>query len=307
MKLFNKPQKVVKIAGIEIGGQVGENPVVMVGSLFYRSHKACINAKTGEIDKNIAIKDVNIMIEMSQKTGLPIMFDLIGETSEALVNYAQFISEVAPGIPFLVDGLSDRARIPAMREIKNLGLIDYAILNSIDNETTDNNLLEIKDIGVKYAILLAFEKTSMTPEKKVQFLKGKEGKYKGLLQKAHEAGIKDFLIDTAVLDIVSIGICAETQQLVKEELGFPVGCAPSNAIFEWERGKELFGKESRIISNAGICMFLRSYAADFILFGAAKLAPQIFPAMALQESLISYYQQKFNNIKINNEIRKKIL
>ncbi|MHA1338723.1 MAG: hypothetical protein ACTSRZ_02300 [Promethearchaeota archaeon] len=307
MHIYEKEQKVVEIAGIKIGGQPGENPVVMIGSLFYRTHKACKNPKTGEIDKEIAINDINIMIEWSQKTGLPIIFDLIGETAEALVNYAQFVSEVAPEIPFLVDGLSDRSRIPAMRELKDLGLLDYAILNSIDHETKDETLKEIKDIGVKYAILLAFEKISLSPKKKLQFIKGDSKKYKGLLQKAEEAGIKDFLIDTAVLDIISLGICAETQHLVKKELGLPVGCAPANAVFEWQRGKELFGKEGRIIADAAVCTFLRDYSADFILFGAAKHADKIFPSIAVHESIVSYYQKRYNKIKINHEIPKKVL
>ncbi|MBD3352004.1 MAG: hypothetical protein GF364_11010 [Candidatus Lokiarchaeota archaeon] len=298
MKIYEKEQKVVKIKNIEIGGQPGERPVVMIGSLFYKSHAACKNRKTGEIDRAIADKDVHTMIEWSKKTGLPIIFDLIGQTREALTNYARYISEIAPGYPFLVDGLSDDSRIPAMRDIKDMGLLDCAILNSIDNETSDEILAEIKDIGVKYAVLLLFEKLSLTPKKKKRLLLGKEGRFKGLLQKAKEAGVNDFIVDVAVLDLMSIGMCAASQDLIKQEFGFPVGCAPTNAVFEWKNAKEILGKDGRIIADASICTYLRDYGADFILYGAARHAPQVFSAMAPREAIVSYYQKRNNKVKI---------
>jgi tetrahydromethanopterin S-methyltransferase subunit H len=296
MKVFQKEQKVIKVKNVEIGGQPGEHPVVMIGSLFYKNHKACKNLKTGEIDKEIANKDVNTMLDWNNKTGIPIIFDLIGQTSEALENYIRYVSEIAPNIPFLVDGLSDESRIPAMRKVKEMGLLDCAILNSIDHETKDATLAEIKEIGVKYSVLLTFEKLSLTPDKKMGLLLGKEGRFKGLLQKASEAGVKDFLVDCAVLDLMSLGFCAKSQELIKEQFGFPVGCAPSNAIFEWEKGKELFGKDGRVISESGACVYLRDNYADFILYGAAMNAPQIFSAMAPREAIVSYYQKRMNKI-----------
>lgn len=297
MKLFQKEQKVVKIKNVEIGGQPGERPPVMIGSLFYKSHKACKNLKTGEIDKEIADKDVDTMVSWSEKTGIPIIFDLIGQTSEALENYVRYISEAAPNIPFLVDGLSDESRIPAMRKVKEMGLLDSAILNSIDHETTDTTLAEIRDIGVKYSVLLTFEKLSLTPEKKIGLLVGKEGRFKGLLQKAEEAGVKEFIVDCAVLDLMSLGICAKSQEMIKEQFGFPVGCAPSNAVFEWDKGKDLFGKEGRVISEASACVYLRDNYADFILFGAAQHTPQIFSAIAPREAIVSYFQKRMNKVE----------
>ena len=37
--MFEKVQTVMEIAGISIGGQPGEFPTVLIGSLFYPNHK----------------------------------------------------------------------------------------------------------------------------------------------------------------------------------------------------------------------------------------------------------------------------
>lgn len=299
MKIFEREQKVVQVKDVNIGGQPGENPAVMIGTLFYKGHKACKNLKTGEIDRKVADADVQMMLEWSDKTGLPIIFDLVGETAEALESYISYIAEVAPDRPFLVDGLTDESRIPAMKTVSELGLLDCAILNSIDHETTDEAIKEIRDIGVKYAVLLTFEKLSLTPKKKIRLLNGKKGKYKGLIQKADEAGIQDYIVDCAVLDLMSIGMCAASQETIKREFGLPVGCAPTNAIFEWKKGKEILGKQGRITAETAMCTYLRDNYADFILYGPAKYAEKVFPALATRDAVASYYQKRMNKLKIN--------
>jgi len=242
------------------------------------------------------------MIEWGQKTSLPIIFDLVGESAEALEIYARFISEAAPNVPFLVDGLSDVSRGPAMQKIKEMGLLDSAILNSIDFETKDEAIQSFKDSGVKNAVLLTFEKLSLTPDKKVRLLNGIPGKMKGLLQKAEEAGIKNTIDDAAVLDLASVAMCAASCDKIKAEFGLPVGCAPPNAVFEWKRGKEDFGKEARVACEAAMNIFIRDYGADFILFGPAKFAPQMFAPMALHSAITSYYQKRMNKLDVNPDV-----
>ena len=61
---FNREQKVIQIGSIKVGGQPGENPVVMVGSVFYAKHQALLDEKTGKFDKNLVEKEVNEFIEV---------------------------------------------------------------------------------------------------------------------------------------------------------------------------------------------------------------------------------------------------
>ncbi len=286
----------MNVNGVEIGGQPGERPTVLVGSLFYRGHRAVIDTKTGAFDKQILESDIQGMLEWSDKTGIPIILDLVGSYQAALEKYIEFVSGYCE-VPFLVDGTNDQSRIPAMHTVKEWGLLDRAILNSIDHQTSDEILAEIKTIGVKHAVLLAFESRYLLPQKKIQLLTGVEGKFKGLLQKAEEAGIRDFIVDVAVLDVPSIGFCGHAQELVKEQFGVPVGCAPANAIFDWEKAKELFGREGRWICASAACVFLKDQYADFILFGPANKAPQIFPAMAMRDALGEYFARRIHKLR----------
>ncbi len=297
MKLYSKEQTVFRAGSLEMGGQPGERPTVLVGSLFYKGHKAVTDPKTGQFDKKLVESDIQLVLEWSDKTGLPVIFDIVGSYAPALERNIEFVANACK-VPFLVDGTGDESRIPAMRRVKEWGLLDRAILNSIDFATSDATLADIKAIGVKHSILLAFETRHLLPEKKVELLAGEPGKYKGLLQKAKEAGVDSYVIDVAVLDVPSIGFCARTQELVKEQYGLPVGCAPPNAIFEWEKAARVMGKEGRVLTDAAACVFLRDHGADFILFGPCNKAAQIFPAVALLDSISAYYQKRVNKLAV---------
>jgi tetrahydromethanopterin S-methyltransferase subunit H len=123
-----------------------------------------------------------------------------------------------------------------------------------------------------------------------------------LIQKADEAGIKNMIVDTAVLDLASIAMCAVSCDKIKTEFGLPVGCAPPNAVFEWKKGKDSFGKEARIACESAMTIFIRDFGADFILFGPSKYAPQIFAPMALHTAITSYYQKRINKLEVNPDV-----
>jgi len=48
---FKVEQKVYDIAGVKVGGDVGENPTVMIGSIFYKGDKTVQDEKTGLFDR----------------------------------------------------------------------------------------------------------------------------------------------------------------------------------------------------------------------------------------------------------------
>jgi tetrahydromethanopterin S-methyltransferase subunit H len=187
--------------------------------------------------------------------------------------------------PFLVDGLNDDSRIPVMESLKEVGLLDRAILNSIDEATTEENLTKLKEIGVKSAVLLAFGNRYIFPQKKLEFLKTT------LIPKAQKANIENIIVDTAVLDLPSIGINVETTRLVKSELGLPTGFAPANAIYGWDFVKK-YGDKSRCGGIASLMAYCVNAGSDFVLFGPIKFAKCVIPAMALISGINSYYRKR---------------
>ena len=289
---FDKEQKVLEIGPVRMGGQPGENSTVMIGTVFYAKHKALLDEKTGDIDKALVEQELNDFLTVVDETGMQAIVDVVGTYPEALIKECEFVADLVD-CPFLVDGLNDEIRIPAMRGLKEAGLLDRAILNSLEENTNEENLSHLKEIGVKNAVLLTFGSKYIYPLQKLELLKDI------LIPKAEKAGIENYIVDTAVLDLPSISINHETARLVKQELGIPVGFAPANVIYAWQ-----FIKKYGDISRCGAIASLMTYAADagsdFILFGPVKFAKCVVPALSLICGINSYYRKRILRKKISD-------
>ena len=281
---FKTEQKSVEIGNVKLGGQPGEYPTVMIGTVFYAKHKALLNEKTGEFDKKMLEQELNDYTEVIEDTGMQGIIDVVGGYPEALAKQCEYISDTVE-YPFLVDGLNDTARIPAIEILSEKGLLKKAILNSIDDATSEENLLKLKDIGLNNAVLLTFSSRHMFPKQKLEFLKNE------LIPKANKANIKNIIVDTAVLDLASMGINVETVQLVKEELGLPAGFAPANAIYGWNYVKK-FGDIPRCGAIASQMAYCVNAGSDFVLFGPIKFAKCVVPSISLINAINSYYRKR---------------
>jgi len=281
---FEKEQKVIEIGTTRIGGQPGENPVVMIATVFYANHAALLDEKTGEIDKKLVEQELNEYSEIIEETGMQGIVDVVGGYTDALLKECEYVADVVD-YPFLVDGLNDASRIPTMEGLKEIGLLDRAILNSIDDATSEESLNKLKEIGVKHAVLLTFGNRYIFPQQKLDFLRNE------LISKARRANIENIMIDTAVLDLPSIAINVETTRLVKTELGLPVGFAPANAIYGWDFVKK-YGDSARCGGIASLMAYCVNAGSDFVLFGPVKFAKCIIPAMSLISGINSYYRKR---------------
>ncbi|MCP4760572.1 MAG: tetrahydromethanopterin S-methyltransferase subunit H [archaeon] len=299
-------QKIAEFDKLKIGGEKGENPIVLVGSIFYTGHNVVKDEKKGEFDKEQVEKELNEFLEFSDKTGIPVIIDVVGSYKEPLAKWCEFIANNTD-VPFLVDGMSSGSRIYAMKQLIEIGLKERAIYNSIDVHTTDDDLIQIKELGVKNAILLTFGSGAVTPKKKGELLMGKLGKKVGLVEKAEKAGIKDYMVDVAVLDVPSIAIAAGTIRKFKEEYKIPCGCAPINALAEWDNNK-LFGKTGSIANSASITTYIAEAGANFIMYGSIRAANRVFPGIAMINSVNGYYRKRilkknYNPIKFVEFLR----
>ncbi len=284
-------QKIAEIGGIKIGGELSEFPFVLIGSIFYLGHKIVKNERTGEFDKELAEQQIQDFLEFSDKTGIPVIIDVVGDYKESLVKYCEFVGN-STDVPFLVDGLTNESRIFAIEKLIEIGYRERAVYNSLDDSTTIEECEKIKNIGVKNAVLLCFGSGAVTPEGKIKLLTSTTPPEKpGLLEKAKIAGIQDYIVDVAVLDVPSIAIAAGSIQKVKQELKLPVGCAPINAISEWKNNK-MFGKTGKISNTASILSYIFSLGADFGMYGSINKAIDVFPSIALLDSINSYYRKR---------------
>jgi tetrahydromethanopterin S-methyltransferase subunit H len=180
-----------------------------------------------------------------------------------------------------VDSPQQAARLEALRHFAESEIAPRLIYNSIAEDYTDEELSCIKECGVKSAIILAFSITAMKPKARIKLLNEK------LLPAAERAGIEHILVDVGILDIPSVSWAAHAIHMVKEEFGYPAGCAPSNALFQWEKIRKQ-GTAAFQAAAAAAFALTQFEGADFLLYGPVRFAPWVYPACSAIDGLIAY-------------------
>jgi tetrahydromethanopterin S-methyltransferase subunit H len=278
-----------KIGNLEVGGNPGELPTVLIGSIFYERDKTVEDSAKGVFDKKRGKKLIERQCDLSEKTGNPHMVDVMGLTAEAMRNYIDFVADLTDA-PLVVDSTSAEAKISSIEYSKEIGLIDRVVYNSITYYSKPEEIAAIKETGVKSAIVLASNPANAWPRGRVEVLEGKAEK-EGLIDIAQNAGIQNILIDAVAIDVPGIGITAEAVQLINERFDYPAGAAPCNAVLEWKSVKELSDK-ARNINSASAAVILQMAGADFILYGPIRMSEVIFPAVAMTDAVIAYAMRK---------------
>ncbi len=271
---FKKEQVTFDIAGVKVGGNVGENPTVMIGSIFYKGDKAVLDDTTGEFDHGRIEGLIAATEEISDKTGLPAMLDVICTSAPIARKYLEFAAD-ATKMPLLIDAVSEDAAIEGMACAKDLGIIGRTVLNSLNPETNEPVYAKIKEVGLESAILLTYSSRAIISSKeRVRLLDV-------LLPKAQAAGIKKFLIDTVVMDVATLGLACKAIYEVKDQFGYPAGCGAHNAVDSW---KALKKKKDKTLS--AVCASIANglpiaVGADFVLYGPISTAEHVFPAISI--------------------------
>jgi tetrahydromethanopterin S-methyltransferase subunit H len=270
---FRVEQKRFDIGPVSIGGLPGERPTVLIGSIFYRGQKLLKNEITGDFDKEKAEELIKVQQEFSDKTGNPLMLDVVASTSEAMKRFLDFVSGVTDA-PILLDGISANVRIDALSYVKEHALRNEIVYNSLTPEYKQEEIEKIRETGVKSAVLLAFNMREFTSIGRIKAIKT-------LLPVAHEAGIENLLVDTCVLDIPSLGMACNAIFESKNEFGLPAGCGAHNAIGTWKGLEKKMGRQALHPSMAVACGITVATGADFVLYGPIESADYMFPSVGM--------------------------
>jgi tetrahydromethanopterin S-methyltransferase subunit H len=292
---FKAEQKIFQIGATKIGGQPGELPTVLIGNVFYKGMPEVTNHKKGEFDQKRVLKWITRAEELSEKTGVPHFIDIMAMYPEAMKKYIEFVTEHNDRV-ILIDGANSETRIAGLEFAKELGLQERIIFNAIFPRIPKNEMDVIRESGVAAAIILAQNEMDYSPEGRVAILKGFDRQI-GLLKIAEKANIKKILVDTIVFDVPSIAYASEAIKLVKNELGYPAGCSPANATYDWKLSQNRFVKEGFAASNASAHTFAQFYGADFLIYGPIKQAKNLIPACAIGDAIIAYYAMRRLEIK----------
>lgn len=286
MLKFSAEQHVYDINGVKVGGQPGQYPTVLIGSIFYRGHKIVKDGMKGIFDEDAAKALLDQEAELSAETGNPCIIDVLGESVEALTRYVEFVMKNSKA-PFLLDSISPAVRVGALKQLGNDPEVRKRLIyNSIEEHYSEEELEAIKASGIKTAVILAFSNKALKPKARIKLLTGGDEK-EGLISAAKRAGIEQFLIDPGVLDVPSASWTSEAINVVKEEFGYPGGCAPSNAVYLW---KKMRSKGTPFFEVAGAAVFTYpvTQGADFVLYGPMVNAPWVYRAMATTDAMMAY-------------------
>ena len=295
MYRFATRQKIFDIGGVEIGGQPGALPTVLIGNIFYKGMPEVANHEKGEFKDKAVLKWISVAEELSETTGVPHFLDVMASYPRAMKKYVLFVADKSSSV-FLIDGSTSEAQVAGLEAVRDHGLQKRAIFNAISPQTTDDELDGIRECGVTAAILMAQNELDYSPAGRVAALKGGEGQ-EGLVEIAERAGISKILVDTIVFDVPSIAYATEAIKLVKEELGYPAGCSPANATFDWRLVQDRALRRGFGAYNASAHTVAQMCGANFLIYGPLKQARNIIPACAMTDAIISYHSSRFYGTK----------
>lgn len=287
---FQKEQEIASIAGIKIGGQPGEIPTVLAGTIFYNKHEIVEDPVKGLFDRNAAEKLVNLQETASEETGNPHITHIFGTTRESIMKYIEFVAEISEA-PFLIDSPEGAVRAYAAEYVSEVGLADKAIYNSINMSINaeEKEALALSDIDS--SIILGFNAMDSSLQGRMELLENGAGILEeGLLSIADSCGIVNKLIDPSITPMGNgAGVALRMTITAKAKWGYPTGSGIHNAPSAWNWLNKKKEKDPILykICDIGSTCLQQAAAGDFILYGPIEYAPYVFPMAAMSDIMIS--------------------
>ena len=274
-----KNQKIYRIGNVEVGGAIGENPCLLIGSIFYWSHKIVEDAKRGAFNKAKAEELINLQDYLAEKTGLNCAYDVVAQTPKAMENYIDFVASHTDH-PIVIDAVPEKVRLHGAQYSIDSGLEDRIIYNSIAPWTKDSEINALRDMGLEYGIIFtsdirAEKAKSLTIEEKIESLKN-------LIRQSSKAGIENPLVDVQSLSIGDLGSAGKTCYVVKKKYGYPAGCGTGNGTTVWTEPKKWSQKAINGV-YAAVNSIMSILYSDFLFFGPIEKAEWVFPAVSVAE------------------------
>ncbi|MGQ9545487.1 MAG: hypothetical protein ACUVQX_06845, partial [Candidatus Bathycorpusculaceae bacterium] len=235
--------------------------------------------RKGDFDKDKAEKLLKEEEEISDRTGNPRIVDVCCSWPEAFEKLLDFVAKTIEG-PFTVDGATAEVRIAGAKYVKEVGLSERVVYNSITPHIKEGEISAIKDAKIKSAILLTLNTKNPTISGRLEVLDE-------LLTTAQKAGIENFLVDTTVLDLPDPGPVSKAIYLVKERYGLPAGAGTHNAVDRWNDRRKL-DKTEYLLASSVANVFPITAGANFILYGPIEHSKYAYFYCGLADAYVAY-------------------
>lgn len=277
---FQKEQKVFNFSGIPIGGQPGENPPLMIASLFHNKDSVSKTDRKGNFDREGTKTMLAKMEELSKATGIPGMVAMVANTPEEAKGYIDFYLETT-SMPFGIDMWVAEQRAKATEYVAKLGVQDKFLYNSITPWDKDikGQVQRLKDLGIKHVVIQAFDDQDQSPAGRVNSLEG-------ILAQGADS-FDTIIVDTSVMNMPSTSFSLVANRMIKEKHGLPCGGAYSNGTHMWKEIKDKWGMDGFKAMDAVVQGMGCALWSDFNFSGPISTTPRVLPAVASAHILLS--------------------
>ncbi|OPY31705.1 MAG: Tetrahydromethanopterin S-methyltransferase subunit H [Methanomassiliicoccales archaeon PtaU1.Bin124] len=284
---FQATQLVHHIGGVEFGGQPGRRRTVMIGSLFYPRHSLVHDRVSGAVDERKLAMVLRDMDNARMATGTPAALMVYAETPQAMRSHVELLSGITR-LPLFIDSPSWRVRIEGIVVADDMGISDRVVYNTISAGTGLEEVSAMREVGVRNAVALAFHPADLGVKGKIYLLEDGGGLLpSGLIALAKEAGVKNLLLDMAVLSSQqNAGSALRALMVAKSKWGLPCGCALHNAVESYPPLERL--SDAKIYRNVdtAACTMPILAGADFVMFGPAEAARRAMYAAAFADEMM---------------------
>lgn len=287
MLTLSREQRVFRLGEWMIGGQPGNNPPLLIASMFHNGDRILESRKESKFDRARAEEYIKNMEQLSDETGVPALVAMVANSAEEMKNYIDFYTSVSSR-PFGIDMWVEKSRLQAAEYCCRKGLQENLLYNSITPWDKDipGQVKQLKEMGVRHVVLQAYNQEDPSPGGRVTGLRK-------MLEAVGEDSFETVLVDTSVMNLPSTSFSCIASRLVKEEFGYPCGVASSNGTYMWKEAREMWGADGFAAVNAtgqGLASFFWS---DLIFSGPIVNIPKIIPAVttaSLMLATMSYYE-----------------
>ena len=273
MFTLKKEQKVCQIGPWKVGGQPGDNPPLLVASMFHKGDRILGKRKAGEFDRDKAATYIKRQEELSEQTGIPAITAMVANSADEMKRYVDFFTGLSDK-PFAIDMWMQDPRIEAVKYVAELGLMDRLVYNSITPWDKDipGQVEKMKELGVKHAVVQVYDDNDPTPQ-------GRVNSFRKMMEMIGEDTFETILVDTSVMNLPATSFSSIANRMIKEEFGVPSGLASSNGTFMWKETREMWGAEGFSAMNVAAQAAATMFWCDLIFYGPQVIAPRIFPAV----------------------------
>jgi tetrahydromethanopterin S-methyltransferase subunit H len=294
MQRFKTPQKIYEIGKVKVGGQPGELPTFLIGSIFWLGQKMVSDANKGVFDATAAEDIINRCQIQSDISGVPFALDIVGTTETAFEKYFDFVAAHTDA-PLMLDAMSPRTRMAAARIAKQMGLQERCFYNSVYKGVKDDELANLKESGITMSIVLADDPHDTT-------LAGRMNVVEEALALAEKGGITKPLVDTSMPSFQpDMGSSVVAFPMMKEKYGHPVGTGSGNVVTTMGWVKANIAKEYRKGTVTATNAILQVMGANWLMFGPAEQAEWVFPATAVVDTYIASAAADFETQPVDVE------